>query len=159
VQDAAHGYAHDLGTERGQEIGELVEAGPVRPAAEPDPDLAVVLEDVAPIEGPRLVDPGDPIAQAGEGLLGADRLRSTFDGAGATDHGQVVVDHHGVLDERRVRAVLGRRDLGDVPPLTSHGGDIPLPLAQGETRVDRGAIEVGQQTLGQSRARTTDERA
>ena len=159
VQHQAHGYAQNLSTQRAEEVGELVEAGPVRPATEPDPDLAVVLEDVASIQGPRLLDPGDPVAETGKGLLGPGRLRPALDGTRSADHGQVVVHQHGVLDERRVRAVAGGRDLDDLPALGGQRRDIPLPLAEGETRVDGGPVEVGQQSVGQSGTRTTDQRA
>jgi hypothetical protein len=116
-----------------------------------------VLEDIAAVEGAGVLDPGDPVAQGGQRCLGSRRLGLALVGARAGDDGEVAVDDNGVLHEYRVGAVVGWRDLDGLPAFGPQGADVPVPLAPRQVQVDRGPGEMGEQALGQARARAADE--
>ncbi len=69
---------------------------------------------------------------------------------GTRDHGEVVEDDHGVLDEHRVGVVIGRRDLDRREAVRLERGDVADPLRPCELGVDRHAVEVRPPTLGET---------
>ena len=73
--------------------------------------------------------------------------------------GELAIDHDGVLHEHSVGAVVGRRNLDDLPALRPQRIDVPPPLAPCDLRLDRGPDRMRDQTLAQTGAGTTDERA
>ena len=136
---------------------QLVDAGLVGAAAEPDPDRAAVLEHVAAVEGAGLLDARDAVAEPGERLLGARGLRLALVGAGAGDHREVAVHDRGVLDEDGVGAVVGRVHLVELPALGLERRDVAEPLPPRLLDVDRHPLEVGQQPFGETGAGPADQ--
>jgi hypothetical protein len=111
VQHLGQRHGDDVRAEWSKVGLELPCAVGVRPAAHADPHRAVVLEDVAAVEGARCLDMGDPVAQSAHGVLGRLGLGLALVGAGPADDRQVAVDHHGVLDEHGIGALGGSWDL------------------------------------------------
>ena len=62
----------------------------------------------------------------------------------------------GILDEDGVRAVVGRGHLQACPAREAQGCDIRIPLRPGQIEIDRGAVEVGDDALGQARTGRPD---
>ncbi len=129
----------------------------VRPA-EADVGGAAGAQHVATVEGAGRLDVGDPQAEVAHGALDAGGLAAALGGAGAGDDGEVAVHDDRVLDEHRVGVVVGGLDLDHVPPVVAQGIGVGLPLLAGEVEVDRAAVDVGDQALGQARAGAADER-
>ena len=135
-------------TQRLQCCGQLIEAGPVRAAAETDPHGSVVLEHVAAVEGPGILDTRDPIAEPSKHLLDRGGLGLALVGTGTRDDRQVAVHDHGVLDEDRVWTVICGWDLDRLPTLVVQRGDVAIPLTLRQIQIDAGTLDVSDQPFG-----------
>lgn len=65
--------------------------------------------------------------------------------------------HHGVLDEHTVRVSVRRLRLDRLPSVLAEDGDIPLRLLDGEADIDGGALDMGDEILGETRAGAADQ--
>ncbi len=157
MQHPADRYGDDTGPQRFEGGAELAYPLGVGAAAAADVHGVADLEDVAAVERAGRADLVERAAQrlggaAGGGYLGPAHLR-----ARPGDQRHIAEDDHGVLDEHRVRAVVGGRDLGGVPTVVPERTDIAFPLVQGERGVHRAAFDMGDQTLGYPGAGAADE--
>ena len=143
--------------ERLEDAPQLADAVGVGPPASADVDGVADLQDVAAVEGARRGDVVHRQPELVDHLLGGDDLASPALGAGPGDHREAVEEHDGVLDEHRVRAVVGGWDLEEVPPGRLERTDVLEPLAFGELLVDRHPLDVGDQPVCQPGTGPADE--
>ena len=79
---------------------------------------------------------------------------------GKVSDGEVPEHDHAVFDEHPVRVLVRGLDLGkDAPAVVGEGGDVALPLRQGERRIDRLAFQMGQLAVSECRRRPADQDA
>ena len=159
VQDLGDRHRDDLHPFRSGDLCQLTDALLVGALPGADVHPVAELEHVAAVEGAGALDPRDPVAQPGDRALGAGGLRPPLRGTRPCDDSEIAMDHHRVLDEDRVRAVVRRLDLDRLPAVGLEGSDVVDPLRQRELVVHGPAVEMGQQPLGEPAAGTTDERA
>jgi hypothetical protein len=157
VQRAFHGHGLHADTELAQVVRELLDADAVGAAADPDEGRSSHAEHVTAVERAGRLDVRDPQTEVPHGALHALGLAATLRGARPGDDREVAVHDDRVLDEDGVGVVVGRLDLHDVPPGTAEGTGVRLPLRAGEVHVDGGALDVGDDALGEARTGPADE--
>ena len=96
-------------------------------------------------------------AELAQRRLGAVGLRLALVRARPRHHREVVQHDHGVLHEHGVGAVGRRSDLDGLPAVLVQRRHVRVPLAARERDVDRRAVQVGQQTVRQTRTGTADQ--
>ena len=84
-------------------------------------------------------------------------LRPADHSARAGQHRQVLADHNGVLDEDRIRAVIGGGRLPDRPAAGRQRVGIGRVLGPGQFHIHRRAADVGDDALGQPAAGPADQ--
>jgi hypothetical protein len=87
--------------------------------------------------------------QGGESV----RLGSPLGCTGAGDNREALEDDDRVLDEHGIGAIIRGRRFDDPPSGLREHVDIGAPLTVGEGDVHGGALEMGEEPLGEQRAR------
>ena len=144
-------------TELPQVVRQLLDADAVGAPAEADVGRATGAQHVSAVEGAGCLDVGDPQAEVAHGPLDPGGLAAPLRRTGARDHRQVGVHDDRVLDEHRVGVLVGGLDLHDPPPVAAQRVGVRLPLLAGEVEVERASVDVGDEAVGQPRARPADE--
>ena len=157
MQRALHRHCLHANAELPQVFRELPDADAVGASAKPHVCRATGAQHVSAVEGPGCLDVDDPQAEVTHGALHAGSLPATLRGTGACDDGEVALHDDRVLDEDGVGVLVGGLDLDDPPPGIGEGTGIRLPLRAGQVEVDRGAVDVGDDAVGQEWAGTADE--
>jgi hypothetical protein len=75
---------------------------------------------------------------------------------GIGQHREIVEHDDGVLDEGGVGTAFDPRDLDRHPTRRPQARGTPLPLGEGEVDIDRRALEVCDETVGEAGAGTAD---
>lgn len=152
-----HGLgAHAELLEQGRELADALTIGP---SAQSDVCRVTGPQDISPVERARRGDSRDTQPEVTGGTLRTARLALALVGSRVGDDGQVAVDDDRVLDEDGVRTVLGRLHLDGLPARGTQARGIRLPLGQRDVEVDGLLLDMGDETVGQTRAGTTDEGA
>ena len=157
VQHPAQRHRDHGAAQRRQQGAQLPDALTVGPPAASHVDDLAGLEHVTALQRARRLDAGRPQSeradQAGHPIhFGPPRLR-----ARPGQHGQVLAHHHGVLDEHRVRAVVGGGHRPDRPVAGRQRVGVGRVLGPGQGDVHRGAADVGDDPFGQPAAGRADQ--
>lgn len=156
MQHLRHRDRHHCGTQWGEVLRELANTFRVGATALADVHRSAELEDVSAVESSGLDDPHDAISGVAHASLGSNHLGPTLLRAGAGDHGHVAVHHQRVLDEHAVGKLRGRLNLGDLPAGVLECFHVALPLLQRQVRIDRLALDMGQESISNVRTGTTN---
>ena len=143
--------------QRSEQRAQLADALAVGPPAASRIHRVADLQHIAPVKNSGLFDASRTQAQRPDGLCDAGDLRPAGRRARAGQHRQVLADHHGVLDEDRVRAVISGGCLLDHPAAGSQRVGIGLVLRAGQSHIHRRAADVRDDPLGQPAAGPADQ--
>jgi len=138
-------------------VTQLADPGLVGPATEPDVDGRADLHDVTAVERAGGLNRRDVITERVEPVVEPDDLTASRARAGSRDDGQAVVHHEDVFDEHAIRMIVERIEFDDRPPMLAEDADVGVPLRECLLDVNVLPGEVGEFTVGQTRARSTHE--
>ncbi|OEU93669.1 hypothetical protein AN215_02510 [Streptomyces abyssalis] len=151
MEHPGHGHGDHVCAQRLEGGAQLAHALLVRTSAEAHVHRSPALEHVPAVERPRRFHAEDGAAQGADRLLDGCGLGTPRSGPGPADQRRTAQDDHGVLHEHAVRAGLFGRHLDRPPAVVPQRPYIAVPLAHGERRVDRHPLQVGDQTLRETR--------
>ena len=138
--------------------GKLGDSGSVRASTEPDVHGRADLQYIAAIQCPRRFDSGNLVAECLDGLVDRCSFGLAARRAGKRDHGKFAVHHDGVFDEHCIGAIVGGGNFDGLPAVPMQGIHVAVPLQYRQIDIDLGPLEMCQHSLGQSFARSPDER-
>jgi GT2 family glycosyltransferase len=157
VKDLIHGYGDDGATQVRQDPVQLVNTLSGRASAAAHVHRPSNLEHVAAVESAWCFDAVHAQPEVAYHRLHALDLWLPRGCAWPCQYGHVLAHDDGVLDEDRVRTVVGGRHHAGVPAVTGQRRDVGIVLSPGHVNIDGRTREVREDALGEAGARTPDQ--